>query len=52
VEGAGWLLGDLDGWLDGSERQRLLQEALQQVETEPGLLGVSAHLLTVAGCPL
>jgi hypothetical protein len=36
----------------GEERQRLLLEALRQVETEPGLLGVSAHLLTVARCPL
>ena len=52
VEGAGWLLGDLGDWLDGNGRQRLLLEALRQVETEPGLLGVSAHLLTVARGPL
>jgi hypothetical protein len=30
----------------------VLLAALRQVETEPSLLGVSAHLLTVARCPL
>jgi len=51
VEGPGWLHGDLDGldaWLvDDTARERLL-EILRRVETEPSLLGASAHLVSVA----
>ena len=48
VEGPGWLLSDFDaGWRDRDFQARLLQIA-RRLETEPSLLGVSAHLLAVA----
>jgi SAM-dependent methyltransferase len=48
VEGPGWLAPDFDAWWkNGEYRERLLQLA-RAVETEPSLLGVSAHLIAVA----
>ena len=48
VEGPGWMNPDLDSWLDdGAARERLLQ-VLRRVETEPSLIGASAHLLAIA----
>jgi SAM-dependent methyltransferase len=48
VEGPCWLLSDFDPWWENGEyRDRLLQIA-RALETEPGLLGVSAHLVTAA----
>jgi ubiquinone/menaquinone biosynthesis C-methylase UbiE len=48
VEGPLWLLGDLDErWADEVERDRLLA-AVRAVESEPSLLGVSAHLLATS----
>ena len=48
VEGPGWLLADVDEWWSQEEtRERLLQIA-RTLETEPSLLGVSAHLVAVA----
>jgi SAM-dependent methyltransferase len=46
LEGAAWLFGDLDELLDG-DREAVL-DALRTVESVPSLLGVSAHLITVA----
>ena len=44
---AGWL-PDLEArWDDPGDREVIL-EALRVVESEPALLGVSAHLLAVA----
>jgi len=48
VEGPSWLLGNLEEWLRSEEDTRLLLAWLRRVETEPSLLGVSAHLLAVA----
>jgi ubiquinone/menaquinone biosynthesis C-methylase UbiE len=48
VEGPGWLLSDLDAWLGDERRRAVLLAALTALEAEPTLLGVSAHLLTVA----
>ena len=48
VEGAGWLLPDLDLRLADERRRAVLLDALAALEAEPTLLGVSAHLLTVA----
>jgi ubiquinone/menaquinone biosynthesis C-methylase UbiE len=48
VEGAAWLLPDLDVRLDDERRRAVLLDALEAVEAEPSLLGVSAHLLVVA----
>jgi SAM-dependent methyltransferase len=48
IEGPTWLLPDLDAWWEDAElRERLLRIA-RNVEAEPSLLGVSAHLLAVA----
>jgi ubiquinone/menaquinone biosynthesis C-methylase UbiE len=48
VEGVGWLLADLDARLADDRRRTILLDALSELETEPTLLGVSAHLLAVA----
>jgi ubiquinone/menaquinone biosynthesis C-methylase UbiE len=48
VEGAAWLLPDLDTRLADEKRRAVLLAALALLEAEPALLGVSAHLLTVA----
>jgi len=51
VEGIGWLLPDLDARL-GQERSRAtLLDTIAALETEPTLLGVSAHLLAIARRP-
>jgi SAM-dependent methyltransferase len=48
VEGPGWMNQDLDAWLDdGAARERLLR-VLRRLETEPSLIGASAHILAVA----
>lgn len=48
IEGPGWMNRDLDGWLnDAAARDRLLH-VVRQLETEPSLIGASAHLLAVA----
>ena len=48
VEGAGWLLADLDARLADTKRRDVLLGAIAALEEEPTLLGVSAHLLAVA----
>ncbi len=48
VEGAAWLLADLDTRLADERRRAVLLAALAALEAEPTLLGVSAHLLAVA----
>jgi ubiquinone/menaquinone biosynthesis C-methylase UbiE len=48
VEGAAWLLPDLDARLADERRRAVLLTALAALEAEPALLGVSAHLLVVA----
>jgi SAM-dependent methyltransferase len=45
VEGPAWLLGDLAGWL---EDPALLLDHLARLESEPSLLGASAHLIALA----
>lgn len=47
IEGPGWLARDFDEWWKTPEqRERLLQIA-RRLETEPTLLGISAHLMAV-----
>lgn len=48
VEGAAWLLPDLDARLADERRRAVLLAALAALEAEPTLLGVSAHLIAVA----
>ncbi|HEX2207398.1 MAG TPA: methyltransferase domain-containing protein [Longimicrobium sp.] len=52
LEGPAWLLSDFEArWQDEARRGRLLH-VLRQLETEPSMLGVSAHMLAVAHRPL
>ncbi len=48
VEGPGWMSQDLDTWLDDGEARERLLDVLRRLETEPSLIGASAHLLAVA----
>jgi ubiquinone/menaquinone biosynthesis C-methylase UbiE len=51
VEGPGWILGDLEErWKDPERRDILLQVA-HALESEPSVLGSSAHLLVVGRKP-
>jgi ubiquinone/menaquinone biosynthesis C-methylase UbiE len=51
VEGPGWLVRDFDEWWeDDGLRNRLISIA-QKLETEPCLLGISAHLIAVGRKP-
>lgn len=47
IEGPAWTMPDLDAWLGDPVRRAKLLAALRRVETEPDLLGASAHLLLV-----
>jgi ubiquinone/menaquinone biosynthesis C-methylase UbiE len=47
IEGPAWILPDLDSWLGNSSRRSTLLRAIRRVETEPSLLGASAHILVV-----
>lgn len=48
VEGYAWLLGDLE---ERMKRPEALLRAIQLTETEPSMLGCSAHLIGVASLP-
>ncbi len=47
IEGPGWLLPDLDAWLEDPGRQQKLLATIRRVESEPSLLGACGHLLVV-----
>ncbi len=47
IEGPGWVLPDLDHWLEDPTRRSRLLVAVKRIETEPSLLGASAHILVV-----
>ncbi|MEU6348408.1 class I SAM-dependent methyltransferase [Streptomyces sp. NPDC047072] len=46
VEGAAWLMGGVEEWLDDPARREAVLAASRHIESEPTLLGVSGHLLT------
>jgi ubiquinone/menaquinone biosynthesis C-methylase UbiE len=48
VEGPGWVNEDLDAWLDDAAARQRLLHVLRRIETEPSLIGASAHLIAVA----
>ena len=48
VEGPGWMNQDLDAWLDDDSARERLLHVLRRIETEPSLIGASAHMLAVA----
>ena len=48
VEGPAWLLQNFSHhWQDAGRRSRLL-DAIRRIEDEPSLIGVSAHIITIA----
>ena len=52
VEGPGWILADFaERWSDLVRRDVLLQAA-RMLETEPAMLGSSAHLIVVGRKPM
>ena len=48
VEGPSWLAPDLDAWWGNEVHRKELLRVARTLETEPTLLGVSAHLIAVA----
>lgn len=51
IEGPGWILPDLDErWIDPDRREMLLHVA-RALESEPSVIGCSAHLMVVAHKP-
>jgi len=51
VEGPGWMNPDLDAWLDDDAARERLFRVLRRLETEPSLIGASAHLIGIAKAP-
>ena len=51
IEGPGWVLPDLDSWLEDPPRRSRLLDAIRRVEVEPSLLGATAHILVVGRRP-
>jgi ubiquinone/menaquinone biosynthesis C-methylase UbiE len=49
LEGPCWLAGDFDEWWNSPDRRERLLEIARTLEAEPSLLGLSAHLVVVAG---
>ena len=48
IEGPAWLLQDFEQhWSDAGRRERLLK-VIRALEEEPGILGISSHILAVA----
>jgi SAM-dependent methyltransferase len=52
VEGPGWILTDFEERWGDSARRSVLLEAARLVESEPAMLGSSAHLLMVGRKPV
>ena len=48
IEGPGWILSDVSDRMSDPRRRAGLMDVARQLESEPALLGVSAHLLIVA----
>lgn len=48
VEGFGWLLPDFMSTWNNPDRQTQLLEYIRQTETDPVMIGISAHQLTIA----
>jgi ubiquinone/menaquinone biosynthesis C-methylase UbiE len=51
VEGPGWLLSDGTARLEDPRRRAELLQVARLLESEPSVLGISAHLLVVARTP-
>jgi ubiquinone/menaquinone biosynthesis C-methylase UbiE len=51
IEGPGWLLPDIDERLGDARRRADLVRVARQLESEPSVLGTSAHLMVIARKP-
>jgi SAM-dependent methyltransferase len=51
VEGPGWILGDFTERWNDPERREILLDVARKLESEPSILGVSAHLIVVGRKP-
>ncbi|MFF4269428.1 class I SAM-dependent methyltransferase [Streptomyces sp. NPDC001536] len=51
LEGAAWLMGGVEDWLDDPARREAVLAASRRIESEPTLLGISGHLLTAGTRP-
>jgi ubiquinone/menaquinone biosynthesis C-methylase UbiE len=51
VEGPAWILDNLSDYLDDPEKTPLLLSTLKLIETDPGLLGATNHILCVGQRP-
>ena len=51
IEGPGWLLADVDGRLEDERHRADLLHVARMLESEPSVLGISAHLLLVGRKP-
>ncbi len=51
IEGPGWVLPDVGGRMADPERREFLLRVARMLETEPSVIGCSAHLLAVARLP-
>jgi ubiquinone/menaquinone biosynthesis C-methylase UbiE len=51
IEGPGWLLADVSARLEDARRRQDLVRVARLFESEPSVIGVSAHLLAVARKP-
>jgi len=51
VEGPGWILGDLAERWDDPERREMVLQVARALESEPSVLGSSAHLIVVGRKP-
>jgi len=48
VEGPGWVAADLEQRLVDPARREQLMQLLRQIESQPGLIGCSMHMLAIA----
>jgi hypothetical protein len=51
IEGPGWVLPDVAERMGDAQRRETLLRVARMLETEPAVLGSSAHLLAVAQRP-
>jgi ubiquinone/menaquinone biosynthesis C-methylase UbiE len=51
VEGPGWLVQDFDHWWADNNLRDCILHIARRLETEPALLGISAHLMVVGRKP-
>jgi SAM-dependent methyltransferase len=50
VEGTASWLPDVQRWLDDTHRREILLKVIERTETEPSIIGASAHFIAVARC--